>query len=389
MVKLKKLKAHEVLDSNGNLTLKVKAVAGRYEASAIVPSGSSRGIHESKVISADAAVKRVNLLSKELKGRKLSLIDSLIGDEPGNVSTGISISVNRLIAKSKGKEYYELLKGKTLPVPFMNVINGGVHAGNELAFQEFMIAPLGKNFRESLIMGARVYRELREHLENNYGRESINVGMEGGFAPPMKNVEEPLKVLSKVLFNLNLEKKVSIAIDAAASQFYKKDKYHVNGNKLTTDELIRYYEKLASEYNIVSIEDPFHEDDFDSFTRLRRVLKKSWVVGDDLLVSDPSRVRRAVNENSCNCLLLKVNQVGTVKRALESVNIAKKHDWKVMVSHRSGDSCDSFIADVAVGVNAGMIKSGAPARGERVAKYNRLLEIEEKLGSKAVYPSTL
>ncbi|MBD3311884.1 phosphopyruvate hydratase [archaeon] len=389
MVKLKKLTAYQVLDSNGNLTLKVKAVAGSYEASAIVPSGSSRGIHESKVISAEAAVKRVNLLNKDLKNKKLSLIDSLISDEPGNVSTGISIAVNRLIAKSKGKEYYELLKGKTLPVPFMNVINGGLHAGNELAFQEFMIAPLGNTFKESLMMGARVYRELREYLENNYGRESINVGMEGGFAPPMKNVEEPLKVLRKVLFNLNLEKKVSLAIDAAASQFFNKDKYDVNDEKLSPDELIKYYEKLASEYNIVSIEDPFHEDDFESFARLRRVLKKSWVVGDDLLVSDPSRVRRAVNENSCNCLLLKVNQVGTVKRALESVNIAKKHDWKVMVSHRSGDSCDSFIADVAVGVNAGMIKSGAPARGERVAKYNRLLEIEEKLGSKALYPSTL
>lgn len=389
MVKLKKLIARQVLDSNSNLTLKVKASTGKHEASAIVPSGSSRGIHELKIISAEAAVKRVNLLGKELKGKELDGIDLIINNEPGNVSTGISIAVNRLIAKSKGQEYYELLGGKKLPVPFMNVINGGVHAGNKLAFQEYMIAPMGKTFRESLMIGAKVYKELRGYLEDNYGKESVNVGMEGGFAPPMKSVEEPLKVLNRVLFNLNLEKKVSLAIDAAASQFYHKDKYEVNDDKLSAEELIDYYEKLASKHNIISIEDPFYEDDFESFAQLRRVLKKSWIVGDDLLVSDPSRVRRAVNESSCNCLLLKVNQVGTVKRALESANIAKKHEWKVMVSHRSGDSCDPFIADLAVGINAGMIKSGAPARGERVAKYNRLLEIEEELGSKAVYPFKL
>jgi len=387
MPSLKGLKALPVLDSNGNLTIMVEAVSGPHKASAIVPSGSSTGIHEAKTISVAKAVTRVKRLSTKLKGTPLDKIDSLIVREAGNVSTGISTAVHRLIALHKGVELFQLFGGKTLPVPFLNVINGGVHAGNNLAFQEFMVVPLGKSFSNSLMIGVKVYHALKDYLKNKYGPQSINVGLEGGFAPRFNSVEKPLKVLTDVISRLGYSKKVGLAIDAAASQFYSKGGYVVNGKKFSTQKLIDYYERLTNEYNIVSIEDPFHEDDFKSFTQLTRLLKgKARVVGDDLLVSNPSRVRRAVNEASCNCLLLKVNQVGTVSRALESVRIATKNDWSVMVSHRSGDSCDSFIADLAVGINAGMIKTGAPARGERVSKYNRLLEIERKLGLKAVYP---
>jgi enolase len=267
-------------------------------------------------------------------------------------------------------------------VPFFNVINGGAHAGNELAFQEYMIAPQARNFKDSLMIGAKIYQSLKNFLIKNYGVQAVNVGMEGGFAPPLRMVEEPLRILTKVINKLGYSKKVGLALDAAATQFYSKGHYIIDGRKLTPGKLIDYYEKLVNDYNIISIEDPFHEGDFRSFSLLKQRVK-ARIVGDDLLVTNPDRVLRALTEGSCNTLLLKVNQVGTVSQALKAAEMAKQSGWGVMVSHRSGDSCDSFIADLAVGIDAGMIKSGAPARGERVSKYNRLLEIERLLGKKA------
>ena len=388
VVALKGLKGLKVLDSNGHWTLLVEAMAGRFKARAIVPAGSSKGLHEARVVKVDTAVKRVKALSVKLRGESLDCIDPHLVQEPGNVSTGVSMAVHRLMAKVQGLELFQYFGGVTLPRPFFNVINGGLHAGNKLAFQEYMIAPQGKTFREMLEVGARVYQSLREYLIDKHGRASINVGLEGGFAPPMINVEEPLRVIKKVLSDLGLSKKVDLGIDAAASQFFDNDRYVVNNNRLTIDELTVLYQRLVKDYGLVTIEDPFFEEDFDSFARLTNLLKgKARVIGDDLLVSNPSRVKLGVIKAACNCLLLKVNQVGTVSKAMESVRKARAASWEVMVSHRSGDSCDSFISDLAVGLNASMIKSGAPARGERVAKYNRLLEIEELLGGKTRYSS--
>jgi len=386
MARLSGLKALPVLDSNGNWTLFVKAFAGKKMGWAIVPAGSSKGAHEARVISVSAAVKRVKFLNDKLMNEELSNIDSLIVRESGNVATGVSMAVHRLIALVRGVELFELWGGNTLPRPFLNVINGGVHAGNKLAFQEYMIAPVAKTFRESLSIGVKVYQALKEYLISNYGLNSINVGMEGGFAPPISDVEEPLKILTKVIDDLGFSKRVGLGIDAAANQFYDKECYLVNGKRLSPAKLLSLYERLVNDYRLVSVEDPFQEEDFDNFALLTNLLKgKARVIGDDLLVSNPERVKRAVIRGSCNSLLLKVNQVGTVSKALESVRRVDD-SWSVMVSHRSGDSCDPFISDLTVGINAGMIKSGAPARGERVSKYNRLLEIEELLGKKAVYP---
>jgi enolase len=232
------------------------------------------------------------------------------------------------------------------------------------------------------MIGKKVYHALKDYLRKRYGVQAINVGMEGGFAPPLKTVEEPLKILTKVIARLGYSKRVGLALDAAATQFYSRGYYLIDGKKLTPDKLIDYYESLVNDYNIISIEDPFHEEDFRSFSFLKQRVK-ARIIGDDLLVTNPKRVLKALTEEACDCLLLKVNQVGTVTKALESADMAKESNWGVMVSHRSGDSCDAFISDLAVGIDAGMIKSGAPARGERVSKYNRLLEIEELLGKKA------
>jgi enolase len=386
VTKLEGLKALPVIDSNGRFTIKVTAYSRPYHASAIVPSGSSTGKYEARVVSVDKAVKRVLKLGKSLKAKELGLVDQLITKEPGNVSTGVSMAVHRLMAKVEGKELFEFFGGKTLPVPFFNVINGGVHAGNNLAFQEFLIAPQAKTFKKSLMIGVKVYHALKDYLKKNYGVRAINVGMEGGFAPALKSVEEPLKILTRVINNLGYSKSVGLALDAAATQFYSQGHYVIDGKKFSVGKLIDYYEKLVNDYGIISIEDPFFEEDFRSFSLLRQRVK-ARIVGDDLLATNPDRVLKGVTEGSCDCLLLKVNQVGTVSKALKSAEMVKDSGWDVMVSHRSGDSCDDFIADLAVGINAGLFKSGAPARGERVSKYNRLLEIEELLGKKAKYSS--
>lgn len=383
-MRLEELKALPVLNSNGDYTILITASTKKNKSKTIVPSGTSAGTYEKKITNISDALKRIKILNYKLKGQELQKIDELIEKEAGNVSTGISIATQKLIAKEKGINYYEHLGGNTLPIPFMNIINGGLHAGNELSFQEFMIVPMGKTFSQSILMATEVYKSLKTELKNKYGNQSINVGMEGGYAPLMKKNEEALKTITKVLHKLGYSEEVKIAIDAAANSFYNKN-YQVDGLTITKDQLINYYEKLTNDYNLVSIEDPFQEEDFMSFNELKERLKKTQIVGDDLTVTNPERVIKAINNHSCNALLVKVNQAGTVTKTINSVNEARKDNWQIMISHRSGDTCDSFIADLSVGLNAQMIKSGAPARGERVAKYNRLLEIENELGKKAVY----
>ena len=269
------------------------------------------------------------------------------------------------------------------------MVNGGKHAGNQLDFQEFMIAPTGaENFREALRMGAEVYQSLKSRLQKAYGKTSINVGDEGGFAPPVKTPEDALEALWGAIQDAGYVDEVKIGMDVASSTFYKDDSYTVAGVNYDTDELIELYRELVAAYPIISIEDPIQEEDYEGFVRATKLLP-TQIVGDDLFVTNPKRLAKGIEMGACNALLWKVNQIGTLTEALEAANLAKKNKYGVMASHRSGDTEDSWVADLSVGIGCGQIKSGAPARGERTAKYNQLLRIEEWLGDNSKYPKGL
>ncbi len=367
-MKLEEIKLIPVLLSDSRYSLMAKVRYGRYVAKAIAPLGNSTSSYEKKV---SRNFKRYKKKLDELVGVELLNIDEFLKDFPGDISTAISMAVKRLIAKTKKIELFMLWGNKKMPIPFLNILNGGVHAGNKLSFQEYMIVPFEKTFFKSIKTAVKIYHDLKNVLRKKYGPSAINVGLEGGFAPPLKKVKEPLKIIKKIIDGLGA--KTKLAIDCAASQFYKDGYYFVDGKKYSKDKLLKLYLDLADEFDLFSIEDPFYENDFDAFENLKNSFK-GWVVGDDIFASQKERILKG--KDSCNTLLLKINQVGTVDQAVESFKTAKKLGWNVIVSHRSGDSCDNFIADFAVGIGADAIKSGAPARGERISKYNRLIEIE-------------
>ncbi len=400
LIKLTNLKALEIIDSRGNPTIEVTAYSGKHFAKASAPSGASKSSHEAVELRDGGkrygglgvlkAVRNVKeLMLPEIKGMNLGkqeLIDKALIKLDGtndksrlgaNAVIAVSIACFKLNAKIKGKEPYELLGREKLPIPYFNIINGGMHAGNELAFQEFMIVPKAKSFAECLRSGVGIYNSLKSMFLTNYGKASINVGDEGGFAPPFKKVTEPLDLIMKAVYGSGSN--ASIALDVAASSFYSKDKYLVNGKKLSTGKLMDYYEKLVNDYPIISIEDPFQEDDWGAFTDLKRRLKNIDVVGDDLIATNQERLKQAVNNESCSAIILKPNQAGTLTETLSVARTAMRSKLKVIVSHRSGETCDDFIADLAVGLGCGFIKSGAPCRGERTSKYNRLLRIEQMI----------
>ena len=410
------VKGREVLDSRGNPTVEVEVeTEGGYHGWAIVPSGASTGIHEAVELRDGGsryhgqgvlkAVSSVERIAKEILGfdvREQGVIDRLMieldGTENksklgGNAILGVSLACAKAAADSTGMQLYEYAgtgEADLLPVPFLNVINGGKHAGNQLDFQEFMVVPLGaESFREALRMGSEIYHALKGQLRSAYGPAAINVGDEGGFSPSLRRPEEALDVIVKVVEEMGYGDIVSLALDVAANYFYKEGEgYSVAGETLETGELIDLYGELVEAYPIVSIEDPLHEDDFVGFAEVTRRLPVQ-VVGDDLLVTSVSRLKRGLEMGAGNALLWKVNQVGTLTEALEASSMARDSGWGVMASHRSGDTEDAFVADLAVAIGCGQIKAGAPARGERTAKYNRLLRIEEWLGERARYPTGL
>jgi enolase len=406
------IRAREILDSRGNPTIEVEVLTeSGFSGTAAVPSGASTGRYEAVelrdggrryhgkgVEKAIGAVEKV--IFPKLKGvdvREQRRIDELMitldGTENkrrlgGNSILGASLACAKAAAASDGLQLYEYIdRAATLvPVPFFNIINGGRHAGNRLDFQEFMVAPTGAgSFREALRMGSEVYQTLREQLQESYGKAAINVGDEGGFAPPMTRPEEALDALDGAIQESGYTGEARLAIDVAASTFYKDGAYTVAGKQYSTGEIIEYYREMAATYPVVSIEDPLQEEDFEGFSKATRCLPIQ-VVGDDLFVTNPKRLKRGIETHAANALLWKVNQVGTLTEALEAAEIAKRNGYAVMASHRSGDTEDPFLADLAVGIGCGQMKSGAPARGERTAKYNRLLRIEERLGGKAQYP---
>ncbi len=412
---IKSINAREILDSRGNPTIEVDlATEGGIKVSAAVPSGASTGIYEAielrdggKRYGGKGVTKAVEAVVKTIKPKivgldvtKQSDIDRMMieldGTENksrlgGNAMLGVSIACARAAAASDGLRLYEYIdKGSLLlPIPFFNVVNGGKHAGTQLDFQEFMIAPTGaKNFREAIRMGAEVYQVLKNRLQKAYGKTSINVGDEGGFAPPVKTPEEALEALWGAIQEAGYGDDVKIGMDVASSTFYKDNFYMVAGVNYSTDELIELYRGLIATYPIISIEDPIQEEDYEGFVKATKLLPIQ-VVGDDLFVTNSKRLAKGIEMGACNALLWKVNQIGTLTEALEAANLAKRNNYGVMASHRSGDTEDPWVADLSVGIGCGQIKSGAPARGERTAKYNQLLRIEEWLGAKAKYPQDL
>lgn len=319
-----------------------------------------------------------------------------------NAILAVSMALCRAGAAAKKMPLYQYiakLAGKptdkfVMPVPSFNVINGGSHAGNKLACQEFMILPTGcKNFKEALQAGSEVYHSLKNVVKEKYGQDATNVGDEGGFAVPVQDNNEALDVLMTAIEKAGHAGKIKIATDVAASEFYKKEeqKYDLGFKSDTPDlktaeEMIAYYKNWCEKYPFVSIEDPFDQDDWGAYSKFMHEMgEQVQIVGDDLLVTNPKRVQKGIDEKACNALLLKVNQIGSVSEAIEACKMAQAQGWGVMVSHRSGETEDTFIADLVVGLRTGEIKTGAPCRSERLAKYNQLLRIEEELGDKSTY----
>lgn len=396
--------ARQIFDSRGNPTVQVDLTTEQGTFTANVPSGASTGIHEALELrdggnayggkGVSKAVANVNeQIASMLKGKSVldqAELDKAMCEADGtenkskfgaNAILGVSLAIARAGAAAKGIELYEhisQLAGTTpqLPMPCMNIINGGEHADNGLSVQEFMLVPTSaESFSQAMRMGTEIYHELKKLLKTKYGGGATAVGDEGGFAPQIESSMEAVQLVKEASKNCGYD--TSLALDAAASEYFKEGKYIYEGKELSGDELIESYKELVAQ-GIVSFEDPFDQDDFDHYAKFKEAVT-CQVVGDDLTVTNPKRIQRAIEHNACNSLLLKVNQIGSVTESIEAAMLAKSAGWTVMVSHRSGETEDAFIADLAVGLGCGQIKTGAPCRSERVAKYNRLLQIEEKL----------
>ena len=403
-MKITNLYAREILDSRGNPTVECELTTESFTVRASVPSGASTGTNEALELrdgdsryhgkGVTKAVNNVNTIIKNaLIGKELNqkVLDNLLLELDGtknktnlgaNAILSVSLCIMKAIAKSQNKDIYELFDGPyTMPYPMMNIINGGVHATSSLEIQEFMIVPNQSTFKERLRCGAEVFQTLKSILKQN--GFSTSVGDEGGFAPTFKTIEEALDYIMLAIKESGYipGKDVNLALDAAASEFYKEGKYTINKKELTKEELINYYIKLTETYPIISIEDAFSEDDIDSIKKLTELIgNKIMLVGDDYFVTNIEYLQKGITEKYNNAILLKANQIGTITEMLETIKLAKNAGFKTIISHRSGETEDTFISQMAVGLNLGYIKTGSLCRGERIAKYNELLRIEEKVG---------
>jgi len=398
-LKIKSIKAREILDSRGNPTIEVELETNLGSFLASVPSGASKGKHEAVELRNKKAIKNINeVIAPKLIGKdptKQKEIDDLMIELDGtenksklgaNAICGVSMVVCRAGAFSQNLPLYQHVfqcneerARYIIPKACFNIINGGIHAGNELDFQEFMVVPQKKFFSENLRIGKEIYFKLKEILFKRYGKKGIQLGDEGGFASPIRFPEEAIELILEAAKKLNYE--IKIILDVAASQFFKNGKYQMKIGVFTREGLLRYYEKLIKNYPILGIEDPFSEDDWEGWKMAngRLPMANFLIIGDDLTVTNPERIKEAKEKKACNAMIIKINQVGTVSEAITATKLARSFNWKVIVSHRSGETTDSFISDFAVGVGAEFIKAGAPAKKERMAKYQRLLEIEEEL----------
>lgn len=416
-MKIKNIEAYQVIDSRGNPTVEcvVKLEDGT-KASAIVPSGASTGEREALELrdggtnfhgkGVTKACENVNkIIAKKLVGidaSKQAKIDEIMLELDGtefktnlgaNALLSVSLAVKKADAISKKKSLYKSIgNGTTLPIPMMNVINGGAHADSNVDFQEYMIMPIGApSFSEAVRYASETFVELKKVIKKK--KYSTGVGDEGGFAPNFKNNEEPLETIVEAIKNAGYipGKDIAIAMDVAASEFYdsKTKKYELSkskGGSKTTTEMINWYAELIKKYPIISIEDPLSENDWAGWTKMTKKLGgKIQIVGDDVFVTNPKILKEGIEKGVANAILIKLNQIGTLTETLETIRLAKENGYNTIISHRSGESEDTFIADLAVGVDAGQIKSGSICRTDRVAKYNQLIRIERELGKKAKY----
>ncbi len=386
---------------HGSAAVPSGASTGKYEAVELRDNDPKR-FHGKGVLTAVNNVKTI--IAKAVMGadsREQQAIDELLLKLDGtpnkshlgaNAILGVSLAVAEAAANTAKLPLYQSIRSQSqylLPVPMMNIINGAKHAGNTLAFQEFHIMPYGfPNFLQALQAGVEIYHSLREVLVKKFGKMAINVGDEGGFAPPLSQNREAFDAIIEAIdqTGYKLGHQVGLAIDAAASEFFKAGKYSVDGNQLTRKKLHDYYCNLCQDYPLVSIEDPFEENDFEGFATLTSALGKNvQIVGDDIFVTNTQRFQQGIEMGAANALLLKVNQIGTLTEALQAADMAIDNQYGVVVSHRSGETKNTFIADLTVALSRGQIKTGAPARSDRTAKYNRLIKIAHELGSKERY----
>ena len=411
--KIKNIKAGEIFDSRGNPTVEVELSTDLGVFQASVPSGASKGKYEAvelrdggKRYGGKGVLKAVNNINKiiasALKGKdptKQKEIDELMIKLDGrknksklgaNAILAVSLVLCRAGAKSENTPLFkhiaklaENYSPLILPKPCFNIINGGAHAKNGLDFQEFMIVPQENSFFENLEISKKIYHKLKKIIKKRYGEKGMILGDEGGFAIPFKKTEEAIELISAVAKNLGFAKRIKIILDVAASQFFKKGKYITKFGVFTSKMLANYYQDLIRKYPILGLEDPFSENDLKGWRMLSSKFQASsskfLIIGDDLTATNPKRIKLAYKKKACNGIIIKPNQIGTVSETIEAVKLAKSYGWKIVVSHRSGETCDDFIADFAVGVGAEFIKSGAPFLKERMAKYDRLVKIEKEL----------
>ena len=418
MSKIKKIHGRQIFDSRGNPTIEVDITLedGSF-GRASVPSGASTGAYEAyelrdgaKALSGKTVLKAVNGINTEINdllcgmeaceqeaidNRMIDLDSTKNKSRLGaNAILGVSLALSRAQANSEGKPLYEYLNSSDsyiLPVPMMNLINGGAHSNNSLFIQEFMIMPISsETFNQAIITGSEIFHSLKNLLEND--GFSTNVGDEGGVAPDLKTSEEALSYLCKAIekAGYKLEEDIVFALDIAASELYKDGQYFLsNDNASSSEDLIDMWEELTNKYPIFSIEDPLHEDDWSGWINLNeRIGKKTQIVGDDLFVTNPERLKMGIEKNAANSILIKVNQIGTITETLETIDIAKKNKYSCVISHRSGETEDTFIADLSVATNSGQIKTGSMTRSDRVAKYNQLIRIESNLQNNSSYAGT-
>ena len=421
-MRIKSIKAREVLDSRGNPTVEVDLVTENGLFRSMVPSGASAGQHEALELrdgdntrylgkGVMKAVSNVNnIIAPKVVGMDCTHqreVDSIMLDLDGtpnkaklgaNAILAVSMAATKAGAAAKGIPLYQHIgdlfgvKASKIPVPMCNVINGGKHAGQENSIQEHMLMPLGaRSFHEGIRMIAESYHALSSLLRKKYGVGATLIGDEGGFAPSqIEDIRERLDLMLSAVTNAGYEGMIKIALDPASSEFFYDGTYKIGKKSYATGELVDFYVDLCKTYPIVSIEDGFAEDDWDSWVEMtKRLGSKLQIVGDDIFVTNTERIIKGIQLQCANSVLIKLNQVGSVTETLNAIDLAHKHGWTAVVSHRSGETEDSFIADLAVGTNAGQIKTGAPARSDRNAKYNQLIRIEEELGSNTVYSSNL
>jgi enolase len=402
------------MDSRGNPTVEAEVfLDDGAHCVAGVPSGASTGVHEAHELRDGGDRYKGKGVLKAVENVNEEIADALAGFEAddqrlidqemikldgtenksrlgANAILGVSMAVARAAAESAGLPLYRYIggpNGHVLPVPMMNILNGGAHADSGVDVQEFMIAPIGaETFSEALRQGAEVYHSLKSVIKEK--GLSTGLGDEGGFAPSVESTRAALDLIVEAIKKAGLEpgKDIALALDVASSEFYKDGKYHFEGGEHTAEEMSKVYEELIAEYPIVSIEDPLQEDDWEGYVTLTASIgDKVQIVGDDFFVTNPARLKEGIEKKAANALLVKVNQIGTLTETFDAVELAHRNGYRTMMSHRSGETEDTTIADLAVALNCGQIKTGAPARSERVAKYNQLIRIEQELGDAAVY----